>query len=258
MSKSMEVGIIIIPDDLTQKEARKLHLSSLESLVKSKIFDQENYEKSFPNNFHITLFQLRIVEDNLSLLSRVVEKLLADFSTLSFRMDNDLQDTQHHIFWASHEAENLPSLNKLHHQVVYAAKDLRDLSIPFSRANPTEKIFSEKQCEDIKEFGIFWGLPHNFNPHITIIYNSGQDRDGISIKECIQHIKPKSLHEFHGKAIVIGELGPAGNVIKILKIIKPLRSPFSPQEGMFKQSHESKKSFTPDSMPPKLKPISKL
>ncbi len=258
MSKSMEVGIIIIPDDPTQKEAKKLHLSSLENLITSKIIDQENYEKNFPNNFHITLFQLRIVEDNLSLLSRIVEKSLADFSTLSFRMDPDLQDTQHHIFWASHEAENLPSLNKLHHQVVCAAKDLRDLSKPFSRANPTEKIFSEKQSKDIKEFGIFWGLPHNFNPHITIIYNSGQDRNGISIKKCIQNIKPKPLHEFHGKAIAIGELGPAGNVIKILKIIKPLRSPSSSQEGIFKQWHESKKPSTSNAILPKLGPISKL
>lgn len=82
-----------------------------------------------------------------------------------------------------------------------------------------------EQRNDIEEFGIFWGLVHNFDPHITIVYDSGKDREGINIQQCIEKIKPSSGHMFYGKSIAVGELGPAGNVVNIINTIKLLETP---------------------------------
>lgn len=65
------------------------------------------------------------------------------------------------------------------------------------------------------------GLTHNFNPHITLIYNSGKDKDREVTKTSkgIQEIIPNRT-VFKASTLAIGELGPAGNVINITYRLK--------------------------------------
>ncbi len=223
MSKSMEIGVIILPDDKTKGEAKKLQNNCLEQLSHNGLIDRQSYQKNYFNNFHITFYQLRINEENLQPLISALEKITKDISHLSFKMNTTLKDTQHHLFWGSDEAKNLAGLKELHKKIIDVAKNFRHQTEPFSRADRTLQKFTLEQLQHIQEFGIFWGLVHNFDPHITIVYDSGKDREGINIQKCIENIEPSSPdHVFYGKSIAIGELGPAGNVIKIINTIKLL------------------------------------
>lgn len=212
----MEIGIIILPDEKTQEEAKKLQENCLEQLSLNDLIDRQSHQQKYFNNFHITFYQLRIDKENLQPLISAVGEVTRDISHLSFKMNTALKDTQHHLFWGSDEAKNLTILKELHKKIINVAKNFRHPTEPFSRADGALKKFTPEQYQDIEEFGIFWGLVHNFDPHITIVYDSEKDREGINIQRCIEKIKPSSNHVFYGKSIAIGELGPAGNVINII------------------------------------------
>ena len=223
MSKSIEIGIIIIPDEKTQEEAAKLQAGCLGQLAHNKLIDRHSYQENYPNNFHITFYQLRIIEKDLPPLISAIREVAKDVSQLSFKMNNIVKDTQRHLFWGSDEAKNLTGLKELHGKIIEKAKNFRHSTEPFSRADRGLKKFTNEQCQDIKEFGIFWGLAHNFDPHITIVYDSGEDRDGVNIQKSIAEIKTSyPNHSFYGKSIAIGKLGPAGNVTDIVSTIKQL------------------------------------
>jgi hypothetical protein len=211
-------------------------------LVTAGIIDRSNYETTYPNYLHISLYQLRILEKNLPQFYREMALFARNTPALSFKMNDSLQDTQQHLFWTSDEAKNFPPLTKLHERMVNEARKYRDQSEAFSQVkkiSPNELTVAQSQS--IEEFGIFWGLPTNFNPHITLLYNSGKDRNGVSIKHCIEDVKPPRFHEFYGKAIAIGKLGPGGNVVNILATIKLLELPSTPrEEGIFKSSQNSR------------------
>lgn len=228
MSKSIEIGVIILPDEKTQEEAGKLQRDCLEQLDHDGLIDRHNYQKNYPNNFHITFYQLRIAEESLPSLISAMKEITKDILHFSFSMNKTVKDTQHHLFWGSDEAKNATPLKELHKKIIEKAKNFRHPTEPFSRADRTFKQFTQEQCQDIAEFGIFWGLAHNFDPHITLVYDSGKDRDGINIQQCIEKIKTSSSdHVFYGKSIAIGKLGAAGNVVEIINIIKLLKSPSS-------------------------------
>ncbi|WP_148121333.1 hypothetical protein [Candidatus Williamhamiltonella defendens] len=77
------------------------------------------------------------------------------------------------------------------------------------------------QREKVKNYGIFWGLPGNLNPHITLFYDSGVDRKDqnktfISIKDLIGEIAVTPGIVFKAQSLAIGKLGRSGNVEKIL------------------------------------------
>ncbi len=262
MSKSMEIGIIILPDEKTQEEAIKLQENCLDQLSLNGLVDRQGYQKNYFNNFHITFYQLRINKENLQPLISAIEEVTRDISHISFKMNNALKDTQHHLFWGSDEAKNLTNLKELHKKIIEAAKNFRHQTEPFSRANRKLQKFTHEQCQDIEEFGIFWGLAHNFDPHITIVYDSGKDRNGVNIQQCIEKIKPSySDHAFYGKSIAIGELGPAGNVIDIINTIKLLEPhPSFADHRIFSngKSHTNKSNSQASHTIPEKKPISKL
>ena len=69
---------------------------------------------------------------------------------------------------------------------------------------------------------MFFCLPQTFNPHITLAYNSGVDRENMSgdfiqIADTLKSIKPDRTYSFAASNIALVQLGYSGNVEKVLK-----------------------------------------
>ncbi len=221
MKNSKEIGIIILPDNETCLKANMLQDSCLVNLEKSGLIKLATYDKNYRNLFHMTLYQLLIESSNLHALCESIKKISLDLQSLSFQMNISLTNTHHNIFWNSDEAKDLISLKKSHEEAITEGNKRRIKSETFSRSQYCKTgQLTAQEILDIEEYGIFWGLPHNFMPHITVIYNLNCDKNNIRIRDCLDEVQMESHHLFHAKSIAIGELGPAGNVTSILEVIQ--------------------------------------
>jgi 2'-5' RNA ligase len=80
-----------------------------------------------------------------------------------------------------------------------------------------------EQNKLVNEYGIYWNLPHlNFNPHITLIYNSGENRKNakgefVEISKLVNNISIIKTG-FRAENLALIELGEEGNALKLLNI----------------------------------------
>lgn len=81
------------------------------------------------------------------------------------------------------------------------------------------------QQKAVDDYGIFWGLPGRLNPHITLIYDSGVDREddkGIltHIKGIIAKAQVEQNVSFQVEKIAIGKIGFSGNIEEIIAVLQ--------------------------------------
>jgi hypothetical protein len=130
-------------------------------------------------------------------------------------MNDSLIQSDNYIFWCANEAKSV--LRRVHSHIVTLASPYRSKSADFSQLTAYDKIIHAK---DIDDYGIYWCLPHNFNPHITLVYNIETKLELTTIFRKIEC--PRTL--FQTKAIAIAELGPYGEAHKIITLIKTFDS----------------------------------
>ncbi len=134
-------------------------------------------------------------------------------------MRSSLTDTQENIFWTVEKIDAETRLNDFHTSIVEIARVYRSSEL-MEQVSSALGALSLDQRKKVENYGIFWGLPGNLNPHITLFYDSGVDREDqnkifVSIQDLIGKIAVTPAFVFTAESLAIGQLGRAGNVEKI-------------------------------------------
>ncbi|ACQ67832.1 hypothetical protein BJP44_05225 [Candidatus Williamhamiltonella defendens] len=213
-SPKLEIGILFSLPHNVQEESQKLSGEVTRRLI---AHFPENPPKNIP---HISLFQLKIEESRLPELIENLGVFLKKNPFLpTLTMRSSLTDTQENIFWTVERIDDETNLNDFHKSIVEIAAAYRSSEL-MEQVRMLRNL-SLDQREKVKNYGIFWGLPGNLNPHITLFYDSGVDRKDqnktfISIKDLIGEIAVTPGIVFKAQSLAIGKLGRSGNVEKIL------------------------------------------
>ncbi len=212
---TLEIGILFSLPHRAQEESQKL---SGEVTRRLTAHFPEDPTKNIP---HISLFQLKIEERRLpQLIERLSVFLEKNTFLPTLTMRSSLTDTQENIFWIVEKVDAETRLNDLHTSIVEIARVYRSSDL-MEQVSSTLGALSLDQRKKVENYGIFWGIPGNLNPHITLFYDSGVDRKDqnktfVSIQDLIGEIAVTPGFVFTAESLAIGKLGRAGNVEAIL------------------------------------------
>ena len=184
--------------------------NKLTSFVKAQLQKQDIDFENCSNIPHISLYQLKIKEQHLENIKTKINDICINSLKFSFSMNNCIQEVGNNVFWRSQEAINHSMLRKLLTGIVETIK-------LFKADNPLEQIslninkLTVEQKSLVDEYGVFWGLPHNFDPHITLVYNLSKPDTGI------MDVTPfKKDIQFIAEEICIGTIGYHGNIESVI------------------------------------------
>lgn len=214
MEKNKEIGIFLIPNKLIQEQSEIVQNNFIE--IFNKKTNMDLFKKICKNTFHITLYQLKIECDKINELKNQLKIFSKSFKDLSFDMDHKITKSTNHIFWNSKNAQKNSLLISLHKKVVAIGNEFRNKHSFLHRIEKNQNLTKE-QIQKVESFGIFWSLPGDFLPHITIMYDIVPNYSKI-IDEILEEIPEINCKKFYSNSIAIGELGESGNVIDVIDV----------------------------------------
>jgi hypothetical protein len=158
---------------------------------------------------HVSLYQMNYRGRDIKLLHDKLEQICNAQGKILFTMDAQLDLVGKNIFWRSQEAlENQQLQNLLNHIVDYISP-LRS-SHPMGQIREKMNALSLEEKRLVEKYGVYWGLPHNFNPHITLAYNVS--RTDKAIVEALKTIRVPEGISFLASELCLGSIGYHGNL----------------------------------------------
>lgn len=202
--KYYEVGIFLRPDD-----ALSYYIQGLTNRICQNHKDNGIDIKQDRNHPHVTLFQLSVKGNNIPKISKKLAEFIPDLGRIPrVALKQALSVVGANLFWNIDVLFQNPLLKKVHKQVVDTLSPLRS-EIRIGHLEENYCLLSDAKKSDIDQYGICWSLPHNFDPHFTVIYNMPPDFN-------LDLVPPITQCSFKPAYLAVGFLGYHGNVIDIL------------------------------------------
>lgn len=200
-----EVGVVVLPSNDFQAEAQRMN---------QEIHRQVPKVKALKNNFHITLFHVRMPENQVDSFVSEVQTLVQETASFDLQLDPKLEPiSNHYILWNIQPSQ---PLQLLHEKVLRIAQKYRNG--PLSRAQDAYLNLDDLKRKEIDQFGVVDVLDH-FQPHITLCYRI--EATPSELKRILGSVHPrKGLTHFKATRIGIADLGYYGNAIKMNKTIE--------------------------------------
>ena len=204
-AKEIEIGIVLLPDD-------DVRLAS-ETLSKQIYDELDAIDFSIAkvaNQPHISLFQMNMDESFLPALHKALATITLECPKMSLELEPYLRNTYENIFWdVAKDTNDYSILEGVFQTVVDKVANLRHPNLMRQLRNIE---LSKDDLALIERYGVNFGVPGRFNPHITICYDSGQSKqiDGVVNKIAIPQKKLTC------NQLAIARLGFSGNVEEIL------------------------------------------
>ena len=171
---------------------------------------------SFPylrNIPHISLYQMNVSLINLMEVERILSALtLGGLVGAEFSMDQHAGWEGDNIFWRVRSMRKNTYIKIFQSHVVDQLKPLRHQNSPLQLQNRIPYL-KTNQRKDVEEYGVYWGLPHNFDPHVTLVYKSSLLSDRV---KTILKTFSFPILSFEIGSIALAKLGYYGNVETIL------------------------------------------
>lgn len=161
------------------------------------------------NTPHISLYQMKYRGENIRLLQDKLEQISNAHGKIVFTMDDHLVLVGKNIFWRSQEALENQQLQNLLNHIVDTISPLRSPH-PMSQVCARINSLSLEEKTMVEKYGVYWGLPHNFDPHITLAYNIS--RTDKAIVEALKTIKVHQCISFSASDLCLGSIGYHGNL----------------------------------------------
>ena len=184
--------------------------NELLSWLKTGLQKQSVEFENCPNVPHISLYQLKINDVYIDKIKTQIRDICKNYSKFSFLMNNNIEKVGNNIFWRSYEAIENPILQHLLIETVESIKQFKDSS-PLEQISSRFSTLTPEQKSLVDEFGVYWGLPHNFDPHITLIYNLS--RENVTIEKT--PLLEKKVR-FIAEEISVGIIGYHGNIERVI------------------------------------------
>lgn len=203
-ASEIEVGIVLLPDK-TCSDKCEMYANILKGHFHEEIYPNIHIK----NKPHLSLYQLNIDDRDLEKVKNAIELVSQKYEKLAFVLDDKLVDTKENVFWCSQRAKTDQKLLALLSEVIDSVKLLRHKNlmrqlrdIPLDES---DKILIEK-------YGVPFGVPERFNPHITILYNTFN----LIKEEYLSFTKEPIEQEVKFDKIAVVQLGISGNIEKTL------------------------------------------
>jgi len=204
-----EVGVVVLPEPLFSQEAARMHRE-----IYTLIPDAERR----PNNFHITLFHVKLPEEQLEAFAEELRGIVAETSSFEIGMNSQLSPVSNqYVLW---DAFPNPSLQLLHEKVLRLAQKFRTGAL--ARAQDAYETLSPEKKREVDQFGVTEVLGH-FQPHITLCYRIGASPEVMDTILSTIHPESGCAH-FKAAQVALGELGYYGNLSSVNEIMN-LREP---------------------------------
>ena len=213
----LEIGVVILPDEATSHEAERLGHEAIAAINRTSL--STHYLSNIP---HISLFHMTLTEATLTQAKDILLDIAKETASFPIQMDNTLTAALYYVFWNAHAAKNCAKINALLQQVVERLYRLRAPELLQQIADFYEH-FSLEQKKLTDKYGFPFSQPNvSFNPHITVVYNTGIDRQDKEMKNrqvaaAIQNIRPLHNCQFTANTLALVELGYYGNITKIIE-----------------------------------------
>jgi hypothetical protein len=193
-----EYGIAIIPDDTCYAIAGKLN---------QDISGYANTMPNLQNTWHITLFQGAFITEDLQYIQKEIDKLK------DYKIDVILYGmVSKSNRWIDLNIKNEPKLVKLHEKTVQLLSKYTKRKL--DRVNDIYHDLEPDMQRQSDQFGVY-GILGYYRPHLTLFYSENADSKIYDIYEkYYKNYNDKIRCEI--KNIVIGELGYAGNITKVI------------------------------------------
>lgn len=202
--KYYEVGIFLRPDD-----ALSYYIQDLTKRICKNHKDNGIDVKQDRNHPHVTLFQLSVKGSNIPKISKELAQFLPDLGRVPrVALKPALSVVGANLFWNIDALFQNPLLKKVHKQVVNTISPLRS-DIRMGHLEKNYSLLPDAKKSDVDQYGICWSLPHNFDPHFTVIYNIPSDFN-------LDFLPPLNQCSFKPAYLGMGLLGYHGNVTDIL------------------------------------------
>lgn len=208
----IEIDILIPAENSVKALSEKLSRSIKDDLKEFRIgFDL------CTNVPHISLYQLNVPKKNLDLVLEQISDICDTHQQFDFQMDCHPEIVGSNIFWRSNEATQNSFLKDLLHSVVNNIKNFKHKT-PLRQIVPSIESLSKEQISLIEKYGVFWGLPDNFDPHITLVYNLSNPGE-VKENNILEKYAIDPLNFFSNK-LCVGQIGYHGNVEEIISCFK--------------------------------------
>ena len=203
-NKYYEIGVFLLPDD-----ALSCYIQDLTKRICSNHQGCGIDVKQDRNHPHVTLFQLSVKGHNIPNISKYLAEVLPDLGRVSrVALKPELSVVGSNLFWNVDALFHDPFIKRVHKQIVDTISPLRsDVRIGHLEENYCP--LSDAKKSDVEQYGIFWSLPHNFDPHFTVIYNMPSDFN-------LDLVPPLNPCSFKPGYLGLGLLGYHGSVTDIL------------------------------------------
>ena len=134
---------------------------------------------------HLSLYQFNSENNKQKIIQKELCSIAKDHKPISFLMDSRVEIVGNNIFWRSRAALDNSHLMNLLENVVEKLSLFKSIQ-PLQQIRDRFDLLSQDQKMLVSKYGVYWGLPYNFDPHITLIYNLS--RTDVSIKKSLEKI----------------------------------------------------------------------
>jgi 2'-5' RNA ligase len=149
--------------------------------------------------YHITLFQGLILPEDQPTFFQELSTLIGQIHCFKVEMAQSIVMTEKNIQWEAVIPN--PSLQKLHEKILLLSQKYRSGQIRAHR--------SQNNTKEVEQWGMR-GTFQNYNPHITLFYESGNQANTFIAK-----INPLTT-TFIANRVGAGQIGYVGNLLKPL------------------------------------------
>lgn len=193
-------NVVLLPPEEVSKEAIRLSELVAKNFGVEFVLDGKTYHP------HLTLYQLEVSDNNLSILKKRLSNIFR--SVILAKFDHYFGSQSGFISWDCTRSKNLFSLHK---NVVESLNPIREGLLLPSRELKYNHL-TDKDYLQIKEFGSS-GLFEYFRPHITIT----KLKNGDTYKKVLNFLPHKKPLIVNFKKAVLGKLSIHGTVTKIIE-----------------------------------------
>jgi hypothetical protein len=182
----------------------------LEKKIKDFLKKNALSYKELNNIPHISLYQFKSSPDFIPLIKKIILEIKCP--SLGLRFKPLLEIVGNNIFWRCYLEKDDDALNSFHERLV---NNLKRYKVgPLSQIDETKLLKSQEIL--VKEYGVYWGIPGQFDPHITLVYELfiNEEEKG-ALNDYLKSLTVKEFF-FNLDATVLAKIGLHGNIEKIL------------------------------------------
>lgn len=207
-----EYGLFLLP---LEEDTRAL--KALSNQLEDTFRKEDISYNPVVNIPHLSIFQGVFEQDGLEKLKAGAQVLAQRYTHVTLACDARLEDTHENIFLNFTNPEKVaPLFDAFYDADLYKMRSEDRLMQQVQR--DVKAGVGEKAQALIQTYGLYWGVPGRYRPHITLVYGSHAHPKIPAVLDAVI----SKIHTLTFTQLGVGRLGFEGNVTEVIRTY-PLR-----------------------------------